>query len=68
MPGASQIVQNVFAQNTRTVTHGFNRYPVVICIDTPTNRQIMPAEVIYTDLNNITVQFTSAFTGRVVVS
>ena len=67
VPGASQIIQNVFAQNTLTVAHNLNKYPTVLCLETPTNKQVIPAEVVYVDTNNVTIQWLSAFSGRVIV-
>ena len=56
----------VFTQATPStvweINHNLNKYPAVIIVDD--NKNIVMADVIYIDVNNITISFTKVFSGQ----
>ena len=56
----------VFTQATASaeweIAHGMNKYPSVTIVDSGNN--VVIGDVQYVDLNNVTVKFSSAFSGK----
>lgn len=72
--GSSQITdlttykQTITGSSSYAVTHNLNeQYPIVQCWNTSTNRQEIPSEVESNSVNQITVTFSSTFSGVVIV-
>lgn len=53
---------------SKTVTHNFNTKNVLVSTYDGLDRQIIPASVTTTDVNSVTVTFSNASSGRVVVA
>lgn len=52
----------VVASNTWNITHNLNKYPAVSIVDSGDN--VVVGDVRYIDLNNVTITFTSSFSGK----
>jgi hypothetical protein len=72
--GSSQITdlttykETISGNSSYIITHNLNeQYPIVQCWNTVTNRQEIPMEVESDSANQITVMFSSNFTGVVIV-
>ena len=60
---------NNYSGATWTISHSLNSTDCVVCLQdnsTPTN-QIWPANIEFTDVNTVTVTFSTSVTGRAVV-
>lgn len=50
------------ASKTWTIKHDLNKFPSITVIDSAGTK--VQGEVVYTDINNITISFSSAFSGK----
>lgn len=60
------VAQSFVTSATETITHNYNAYPKVLIVDSVTNEEIQ-AEVIYTNANEVTVNFNPAASGTIYV-
>jgi collagen type VII alpha len=51
-----------------TITHGLNNYIPIVQVYDADNKMIIPKDILLTDQNTVTVNFTTAQTGKAVVT
>lgn len=59
--GASYTYDQMVPATVWHVTHGLNRHPSVVVVDS-SGRQV-EGDVVYVDANHVTITFTAAFSG-----
>lgn len=64
---SSTVIDTFTSVTTRTVTHNFGSKNVLATVYNSNDELILPASVITTDDNNITITFDSATSGRIIV-
>ena len=64
---SSTVIDTFTSVTTRTVTHNFGSKNVLATVYNNNDELILPASVVTTDDNNITVTFDSATSGRIIV-
>lgn len=64
---SSTVIDTFTSVTTRTVTHNFGSKNVLATVYNSNDELILPASVVTTDDNNITITFDSATSGRIIV-
>lgn len=59
---SSYIHNNIAVETVWTITHNLNKYPSVTVVDNGNN--VVVGDVKYTNLNELTITFTSGFSGK----
>lgn len=61
---ASEFTYNqIVPSNSWVINHNLNKYPVVVVVDS--GNSVFIGDITYTDVNNLTINFSSTFGGKV---